>query len=137
VALNRPHLYEDARFKTNADRVANWADLEPLLQEAFIECPTEKWLKEFDDAGIPAGKISNIADVVKDPHVLARDMIVNVVHPVAGNFTLPGIPIKLSMTPGKIKSPAPVLGQHNEEVLTEYLGMTPDDVNALEEEGVI
>ncbi|HPU69199.1 MAG TPA: CoA transferase [Acetomicrobium flavidum] len=137
VALNRPHLYEDARFKTNADRVANWADLEPLLQEAFIECPTEKWLKEFDDAGIPAGKINNIADVVKDPHVLARDMIVDVIHPVAGSFALPGIPVKLSMTPGKIKSPAPVLGQHNEEVLTEYLGMTPDDVNALKEEGVI
>lgn len=137
VALNRPRLCEDARFKTNADRVANWKELEPLLQEAFIEHPTEKWLKDFDDAGIPAGKINDIADVVKDPHVRTRDMIVDVIHPVAGSFALPGIPIKLSKTPGKIKSPAPILGQHNEEVLRGYLGMDQEDVKALKEEGVI
>lgn len=117
--------------------MANWKELEPLLQEAFIEHPTEKWLKDFDDAGIPAGKINDIADVVKDPHVRTRDMIVDVIHPVAGSFALPGIPIKLSKTPGKIKSPAPILGQHNEEVLRGYLGMDQEDVKALKEEGVI
>ena len=83
------------------------------------------------------GAINTIDQVVKHPQVQARGMIVESEHPVAGKVKRVGVPVKLSETPGSVREPAPLLGQHTDEVLHEYLGMTDAEIAALRQEGVI
>jgi crotonobetainyl-CoA:carnitine CoA-transferase CaiB-like acyl-CoA transferase len=87
--------------------------------------------------GIPVGAINTIDQVVEHPQVKARGMIVESEHPVAGKVKLVGIPLKLSETPGSVREPAPLLGQHTEEVLQTYLYMSQDDIAELRQAGVI
>jgi crotonobetainyl-CoA:carnitine CoA-transferase CaiB-like acyl-CoA transferase len=83
------------------------------------------------------GAINTIDQVVNHPQVQARGMIVESEHPVAGKVQVIGVPVKLSETPGSVREPAPLLGQHTDEVLHEYLGMTDAEISALHQEGVI
>ena len=120
-ALGAPDLLADERFTTNPLRSENYDALRPLLAPFFLERTIADWQIVFDEAGIPNGPINTIDKVLQDPQVRAREMIVSVSHPVAGEMDLPGIPIKLSATPGDIRRPAPVLGEHTEEILKELL----------------
>jgi CoA:oxalate CoA-transferase len=86
---------------------------------------------------VPSGPINDIAHVVNDPQVLARKMIVDVVHPVAGAMKIPGVPVKFSDTPAEVKEPAPLLGQHTEGVLTSFLGLSAEEFEALRKDGVV
>jgi CoA:oxalate CoA-transferase len=135
VGLDR--LADDPRFLTNADRVKNFSELEPLINEATRKRASAEWLKLLEEAKVPCGPINDIASVVKDPQVAAREMLVEVLHPVAGALKLPGVPIKLSGTPASIAGPAPLLGQHTEEVLSGMLGMGRGEIEKLKEEGAI
>jgi crotonobetainyl-CoA:carnitine CoA-transferase CaiB-like acyl-CoA transferase len=114
-----PELQDDARFATNADRVRNNEMLVALLQSRFKTQPSTRWLAAFAAAGIPAGQVLSFDQALADPHTVARDMVVEVAHPTAGNFKMLGIPVKLSHTPGAIRRPAPLLGEHTAEVLGE------------------
>ena len=87
--------------------------------------------------GIPVGAINTIDQVVEHPQVKARDMIVESDHPVAGRVKSVGVPVKLSDTPGSVREPAPLLGQHTDEVLQQYLGMSDADIASLRQAGVI
>jgi CoA:oxalate CoA-transferase len=116
--VGREELGEDNRFSTNALRTDNWAQLEVIMGEVIAHRSMEEWLQLFDEAGIPASPIHNVEQVIKHPQVIAREMVVYQQHPVAGEIVMPGIPIKLSKTPGTIDRPAPVLGQHTLELLT-------------------
>ena len=82
---------------------------------------TAEWVDALLEAGVPAGPILDYAQVVTDPHTRARDMVVEMEHPEAGTVHALGIPVKLSATPGTIRRPAPLLGQHTDEVLREWL----------------
>lgn len=135
VGLDR--LADDPRFLTNADRVKNFSELEPLINEATRKRASAELLKLLEEAKVPCGPINDIALVVKDPQVAAREMLVEVLHPVAGALKLPGVPIKLSDTPASIAGPAPLLGQHTEEVLSGMLGMGRGEIEKLKEEGAI
>jgi len=135
VGLDR--LADDPRFLTNADRVKNFSELEPLINEATRKRASAELLKLLEEAKVPCGPINDIASVVKDPQVAAREMLVEVLHPVAGALKLPGVPIKLSSTPASIAGPAPLLGQHTEEVLSGMLGMGRGEIEKLKEEGAI
>ncbi|MCF6096458.1 CoA transferase [Thermovorax subterraneus] len=135
--VGRPELIDDERFKTNPDRTKNWEELESILNEIFSEKTTDEWLEILEKAGIPCGPINNIERVVNDPQVKAREMLVELEHPVAGRMKVPGIPIKFSETPGKVESPAPLLGQHTEEVLKEMLGFTEEQIETLRANEVI
>ena len=135
--LETPELIADERFIDNPLRNMNYDELRPLLVEPFKMKTTKEWQECLDIQGIPNGPINSIDMVVRDPQVLAREMIVEVEHPVAGNFKMPGIPIKLSHTPGVIRKPAPILGQHTEEILKEYLMYDDDMVKILADEGVL
>jgi len=135
VGLDR--LADDPRFLTNADRVKNFSELEPLINEATRKRASAEWLKLLEEAKVPCGPINDIASVVKDPQVAAREMLVEVLHPVAGALKLPGVPIKLSGTPASIAGPAPLLGQHTEEVLSGMLGMGRGEIEKLKEDGAI
>jgi len=136
-AIERPELINDERFMKNPLRNENYDELRPLLASAFKVKTINEWQDILDKAGVPNGPINTIDKVVKDPQVLAREMIVEIDHPVAGKTKMPGVPIKLSDTPGSIRTPAPILGQHAEELLKEFLGYDKETVQKLTEEGVL
>ena len=136
-AIGTPELVNDERFNENPLRNENYDELRPLLAAAFVKKTTKEWQDILDNAGVPNGPINTVDKVLEDPQVLAREMIVEIEHPVAGKLKVPGVPIKLSDTPGSIRTPAPTLGQHTEEILKEFLGYDKETVQKLTEEGVL
>ena len=135
-AIGRPDLLQDPRFATNAERMANLGTLIPTLEDTFAAHDTAHWLDTLEKAGVPGGPINDIADVYADPQVQARQMMVEMEHRQAGRVRNIGIPVKLSDTPAEIRRPAPTLGQHTDEVLSE-LGYTPAEIAALRESGAV
>jgi len=135
TVLERQDLAQDPRFATNAERVRHYRELATLLQPIFLKRKMVAWLGMLEAAGVPAGPIYNMAQVYEDPHVRAREMFVELDHPVAGKIKNIGIPVKLSRTPGRIRRPAPLLGQHTEEVLR-WLGLDQAKIAHLRESGV-
>jgi crotonobetainyl-CoA:carnitine CoA-transferase CaiB-like acyl-CoA transferase len=134
--LGLEHLVADPRFATNADRVEHRKELAELLQERFERETSAYWLERLEAEGVPAGPVYTYDQVFADPQVRHREMAVEVDHPVAGRARVLGIPIKLSGTPGAIRRPAPLLGEHTTEILAE-LGYTPQDLERLKASGVI
>ncbi len=134
--IGREELIEDERFKTNPLRNENYDELRPLIADPMKEKTTEEWQHLLDQAGIPNGPINTIDKVIEDPQVLAREMIVEIDHPVAGKLKVPGIPIKFSRTPGKIRRTAPLLGEHTDEILKELLDMDSEEIQRLKNENV-
>ena len=135
-AIKRPDLMENPRFKTNNDRVAHRSECIEALSEIFRTRSMTEWVEIISEAGVPCGPINSVADVVNNPQVLARDMIVAVPHPNAPDLRVPGSPLKLTGTPPSIRRPPPLLGQHNVEVLSE-LGYAPEQIDQLRKKGVI
>ena len=131
-AIDRRDLLDDPRFATNPSRMENLRPLVSTLEEGFAQHTTDHWLEVLGEAGVPCGPINDLADVYADPQVQARDMVVEIDHPVAGATRNIGIPVKLSETPGLIRRPAPMLGQHTDEVLAGY-GYSPKDIAVLRE----
>ncbi|MDA1349138.1 MAG: CoA transferase [Chloroflexi bacterium] len=135
-ALERPDLLEDPRFATNTDRIQNLRQLEATLTETLRGKESAEWLDAMERAGVPSGPIYDLAEAYDDPHVRARDMVVEVEHPVAGPIQNIGVPVKLSETPGSVRRPAPTLGQHTDEVLAEF-GFSSDETEALRRSGAV
>ena len=127
----------DPRFVTNAARNANRPALIDALQSAFLTRGYEEWEAILQPAGIPMGAINTLDQVVTHPQVAAREAIVECTHPVAGVVKTVGPPVRLSKTPGAIRRPAPLLGEHTEEVLRERLGMSSSDIARLRSAKVI
>lgn len=127
----------DPRFADNKKRVENFKDLSVIISERTAKKKTAEWTAALDAVKVPCGAIMNVEQVVNDPQVKARDMIVEMDHPEAGKLRVPGVPIKFSATPAGIKCPAPGLGQHNVEIYKELLGMSKEEVDQLKEKGVI
>lgn len=132
--LGITQFIDDPRFKTNRDRVANVDVLYDLLGEVTKTRTTAEWMEILETGGVPVGPINTIDKVVADPQVLAREMIVEINHPVAGPMKIAGNPIKLSDTPGKVSEPAPLLGQHTDWVLRDVLGWDDKRIAAYKSE---
>jgi crotonobetainyl-CoA:carnitine CoA-transferase CaiB-like acyl-CoA transferase len=122
-AIGRPGLASDARFATNDDRMAHRAELVAELESALAARSTGEWVSVLIEAGVPCGPIHDYRQVFEDEHTQAREMEVRLEHPVEGEIRALGIPVKLSDTPGAIRRPAPLLGEHTAEVLEE-VGIT-------------
>ena len=117
-AIGRPDLSEDGRFASNAERTERAADLKAELESTLRGRETERWLAILEAAGVPCGPINDVADVMRDPHVLARNMIVEVED--ADGFRVAGNPIKFSDTPDpRRRGPVPDLDSAREEILRE------------------
>ncbi|WP_026477876.1 CaiB/BaiF CoA transferase family protein [Alkaliphilus transvaalensis] len=136
LILERETLVDDDRFKTNPLRNSNYEALRPLISEAFKLKTTAEWQLLLDNGGIPNGPINTIDQVLENPQVQAREMVIEVEHPVAGKLKMPGIPIKLSDTPGKVRRPAPILGQHTEEILKELLQYSNEKLKRLKDKNI-
>lgn len=135
--IERPDLKADDRFATNPKRVAARNTLFPILSEVFAAKPTAHWVDALEKAGIPAGPIYTVEQVLNHPQVLSRDMVVPMDHPKAGPIKLTGIPIKLSETPGEAKTPPPTVGQHTEEILRDVLGYSEEKIARLKTDGAV
>ena len=135
-AVGRPEFLEDPRFTTNTDRVEHRAECVEALSEIFRTKPTDHWVQVLSDAGIPCGPINLVSQVVNDPQVLARNMVVKVPHPQVPDLRVPNSPLKLAATPPTVRRHPPLLGEHNEEILAEA-GYSRDQISQLIKKGVI
>jgi CoA:oxalate CoA-transferase len=135
--VNRPDLINDPRFQTNALRAENHDELFPILAEIMRRRITAQWIEGLEAIGVPCGPVNRIDQVAADPQVRAREMIVGVEHDVTGRVEIPGVPIKLSATPGRIDAPAPNLGEHTTEILTSLLGLEAATIQQLQQSGVV
>ncbi len=131
-----PALSEDARYATNRDRVAHRAQLIDRLQRIFATRPTAAWTEILDGAGVPTGPILSIAEVFAHPQVRHRQMVAELDHPTAGRIGQTGVPVKLSETPGRLRTPPPALGQHTDAILREA-GYSDAEIATLRTDGVI
>jgi len=118
-AIGRPELVRDPRFSDRAARLAQRPALVAEIEKATTGEPRAHWLGRLDAAGVPSGPINSYPEALADPHTLALGMVVDLVHPGAGAVKALGVPVKLSDTPGAVDRPAPLLGQHTAEILTE------------------
>ncbi|HEU4370147.1 MAG TPA: CoA transferase [Methylomirabilota bacterium] len=134
--IDRPDLAADARFAGVRDRMRHRDALVAEIERTTAKETRAHWLAHLDRAGVPAGPINTYPEALADPHALARDMIVDLVHPGAGPIKALGVPVKLSATPGAVDRPAPLLGQDNGDVLTE-LGYSEAEQRTLKDNGVI
>ena len=134
--IARPELAADPRFLTNTDRMKNLGALTPLLAEELKARSSAHWIGEFEAAGVPVGPVNKIGDMLADPQIAAREMVVEVDHPRAGRVKTLGTPIKFSGTPGAITRAAPLLGEHTREILT-TLGYSKSEIDILEQDGAV
>lgn len=136
--MGQPDLGEKAELDTNWKRVQRHEEVKVLVEAWTITKPVKEIVDALLAAGIPAAPINNIEQVVNDPHIAgAREMFVEVNHPKAGKMKITGSHIKLSETKPCIKTPAPTLGQHNEEVYKELLGLSTDEIAAMQKDGLL
>ena len=134
--IEAQELNDDPRFSSNAMRIENRVVLAETLSLVFLKHSTAHWLEAFEKAGVPAGPVLSITEMHADPQALARDMIVSTDHPIAGQVKTIGHPVKFSETPGGVKRPAPLMGQHTAEVLRE-IGYSESEIVAMAAAGVI
>jgi crotonobetainyl-CoA:carnitine CoA-transferase CaiB-like acyl-CoA transferase len=127
----------DPRFATNQGRVVHYDELRPLLAERLRSRTRAEWASALKAAGVPCGSVRDIAEVLNDAHLDARDMIRTVEHMSAGAVQVLGVPVKLSETPGGVRTAPPALGQHTTQILESDCGLSPADIAALRDSGAI
>jgi CoA:oxalate CoA-transferase len=135
--INLPDLVEDPRFRTNPLRTQNVKELIPLLEVEFQKKTTKEWVALLEAADLPHSPINNIREICEDPHIRYRRMLVEMEQPGVGKVRMAGSPIHLSETPGEVYAPAPLLGEHSEEILRNVLGYPQEEIDQLKREGVI
>jgi formyl-CoA transferase/CoA:oxalate CoA-transferase len=136
-ALERPELAADPRYDTETKRVENRATLIPLLNEVLSARTAEEWLKRFEAAGVPAGRIKSVPEVCESEHLKARGMIASLPHPSAGEVRVMGIPVRLHSTPGALILPPPRLGEHTDEILRRLARIPARQIPRLHSSGVV
>ncbi len=134
--INREDLKDHPDYANNGDRVRNRGAMVSLLQEYFLARPVADWVRDLQAVNVPCGPINDLADVFADAQVLARNMYQEMPHPTLGSIKQTGLPIKFSATPGGLDRHPPLLGEHNQEVLTS-LGYSEGDIRSFQEGAVI
>ena len=132
--IERKELLEDPRFLTNVDRLRNREPLIEEIEKSFAARPAQHWVDALLAMGVPAAPIYDYAEALVSEQAQAREMVMEIDHPVEGRMKSLGFPVKLSATPQQVRYPAPLLGQHTDEVLAEF-GLRPEALAALRERG--
>lgn len=129
-------LMDDERYNTNDKRFAQRSELNALLNARTRRESQDTWIARLNAAGVPCGRVQDLAEALSDPQVKAQDMVIEVEHPGHGNVRMLGFPVKLNETPCRVTRPAPPLGAHSEEVLAEA-GYGADEIAALKTAGIM
>lgn len=132
-----PELTTDPRFSNLIAQVNHHAEAVALIEEWTSRHASAEIIQTLEARKIPCGSAYSVDQVNDDPNLQARGMFQSVAHPLFGTIDVPGIPYHFSRTPGAVRRPAPALGEHNELLLTQWLGYTPDDINRLRAAGII
>lgn len=127
----------DERYATNRDRVMHYDDLKPALDACLAGGTRAGWIAKLKSVGVPCGSVRDLHEVFSDPQTLARDMLVELEHKAAGLLKMTGTPLKFSGTPGAVRTPPPLLGEHTRPVLVHDLGINDAQVDDLRARGVI
>lgn len=135
--LAKPQWKDDAKFKTNADRVAHRNELEAEIEAITQQRTTQEWLETFEGSGMPYAAINDIQGTLNHSHTKARDMVIEIDHEYCGPIKMVNTPVKWSETQPFVRIPPPILGQHTNEILGEHLGLSESDIAALKDQGVI
>jgi crotonobetainyl-CoA:carnitine CoA-transferase CaiB-like acyl-CoA transferase len=136
AALQENELSDNPRFKTRDQRTKNVKELRAVLRAIFAKKPSSHWVKLLSDASVPVSLVNTIGETLESPQVRALDMVHEQEHPTAGKIRVLGVPVALSETPGRIRTPAPLLGEHTDEVLRS-LNLSEEDVDALRRDGIV
>ncbi len=135
--IDRKDLINEEKYLTNDARCQNYV---PELRDIIRDWAKDKTKKQlealFDEAGIPCGPVLDMQEAIDHPQIQAREMMVHMEHPTIGEMYFQGVPVKLSRTPGSVDTPAPLLGQHNEEIYGK-LGISHETIISMKEEGII
>jgi crotonobetainyl-CoA:carnitine CoA-transferase CaiB-like acyl-CoA transferase len=134
--LGHPEWRSDPRFATNSARMDHLDQLVTLMSDVLARQSSADWIAAFDAAGVPVGPVHSIGEALTHPQTLARGMVVELVHPQAGAMRALGCPIHFSATPTSVTRPAPVLGEHTREVLSEH-GYESAEIDAFFASGVV
>jgi crotonobetainyl-CoA:carnitine CoA-transferase CaiB-like acyl-CoA transferase len=135
--LGAPGLADDPRFAVNRARVNHYEELRPLIAERLRSRTRGEWVEALKGAGVPCGSVRDVAEVLQDPQLDARAMVETVEHVSAGALRVLGVPVKLSETPGAVRSAPPALGQHTEPILKGDCGLSSADIEELRMSGAI
>jgi crotonobetainyl-CoA:carnitine CoA-transferase CaiB-like acyl-CoA transferase len=136
-AFELTHLLEDERFATNAARVANRQLVTDTLTPVMQQHPTVWWIERLEGLKIGCGPINKLSQVFEDPHVKARNMVLEMAHASGQTVKVIANPVKLSETPADYRIAPPLLGEHTDAVLTRRLGLDPDSLAALRAKNII
>lgn len=137
AAIDRVDLIDDERFGNGWKRTQNYDVLEPMLNEAMQRRTTAAWVSELEKVGIPCGPVNDIAQVAADPQIAAREMIIEVEHPVEGKLKVANTPFRFSRTQGRATRASPDLGENTGEVLARLLSKSDEEIQRLREAGAI
>jgi formyl-CoA transferase len=135
--MDIPEFTSDPRFDENKKRVMNRSQLVPLLEEKIAARDSDDWISAFRGVGIPCGRVNTMDRVFSHPQIEPRNMLVELEHPTAQKVTLVGVPVKYSETPGSVRLPPPLLGQHTDEILSELLGYSREEIDTLRENEIV
>jgi formyl-CoA transferase len=135
--LGRDDLARDPDFATAAARRDRRDDVAAIVQAWTSSRPKAEVVRVLASAGVPAAPVNNVAEMVADPQVRAREMFVERDHPLYGPLKLTGSPVKMSETPGRVRWLAPMPGEHNEEIFCGLLGHSKDELARWRDEGVV
>ncbi|NQT47838.1 MAG: CoA transferase [Chloroflexi bacterium] len=136
-AVGQEQWRDDPRLKDDATRFKNRDIVRPVAQQWVRERTVDEVVQRMEEFRVPCSPVYNVAQMVNDPQVEARKMLIDLDYPGIGKIPVPGVAIKMSETPGSIFRPAPEVGEHNEEVYGALLGLKPDDLAQLKAEGIV
>jgi formyl-CoA transferase len=136
TAIGRPDLIKDPRFADQRTRNKHFDELAEIITAWTRQRSKFEVMRTLGEVGVPCGAVLDSGDVLANEHLKARGMITTIEHPTRGTFTMPGCAVQLSDSPAEVR-PAPLLGQHNGEVLGKLLGLTNADLAGLKDEGIV
>jgi formyl-CoA transferase len=134
--VGRPDVIDDPRYSDRKERAKNIEELLAIIEGWTAQRSKHEVMKLMGEAGVPCGAVLDSVELLNDPHMRERGMVVTVDHPARGKFTMPGCPVRLEDSPVEVKA-APLLGQHNSEIYGQLLGMTAGDLEQLKQQGVV
>ena len=135
--LGHPEWAQDERFKTNTARVQHREIVDGMVGDAFKTMQSQDIIRTLREHGIPVGAVNTVSEALSSEHAKVKEMVVPIQHEKIGTFNSLGTPLKMHSTPTSVRMPPPMLGQHTDAILKQYLQLTDDQITTLREKKII